>query len=256
MQGMTFFDSDILGADTTQIESLSKALLDGNVPGTNESGLSSLSDTALWNADPWNVWLIVACTISGMIILPQILHIAPIVWNCLWRTKGSYNIYISVPLWRERNLVALLCVVPFCLMVSRSHIFRLQAMEGMSDGMTTLLTIGICIGWLLVRLAMARLLAPRISSEEWKIAVSNPRNFFVMATMAMLVVTAIEMLAGWGLDVTARLSLLIIGLLYFMLLLRNLEILSRKYHHFKAFLYLCGLEGLTSALLITCILIF
>ena len=67
MQGMTIFDSDILGADTTQVESLSKALLDGNVPGTNESGLSSLSDTALWNADPWNVWLIVACTISGMI---------------------------------------------------------------------------------------------------------------------------------------------------------------------------------------------
>lgn len=251
---MSGFESDIFGVDSLQVGSLAEALLGGSSVDATTSVASSA--VPLWNTDPVNAWLVVAFTITGMITLPRLVHIAPMVWNCIWRTKGSYNIYVSVPLWRERNMVSLLCIVPFCLMVSRSRIFRLEAMEGMTEGQSTLLILGIFIGWLIVRAAVEKLLAPRNSSEDWKIAVSNPRNFFIAATMAMVAITALELITDWSLNVTGRLSLLIIGLLYSLLLLRNLEILSRKYHHFKAFLYLCALEGFTSALLITCTLIF
>lgn len=252
---MPGFEADIFGVDSLQVGSLADAL-QGGYAAADAAAAVAASGAPLWNTDPINVWLIVACTITGIITLPQLFHIAPMIWNCIWRTKGSYNIYVSVPLWRERNLVSLLCVVPFCLMASRGRLIHLQAMEGMTEGQTTLLIIGIFTGWLIIRAVVSKMITPRISSEDWKIAVSNPRNFFAAATLAMIVITALELLTGWPLNVTRKVSLLIIGLLYFVLLLRNLEILSRKYHHFKAFLYLCGLEGFTSALLITCTLIF
>lgn len=257
---MPVFESDIFGADTVAAGTLSEAFIGGEGAAHISSGIEDAAAeavrNALWSDDPVNRILIVISTISLLLVLPTIIRLFPLLWGGIFRLKPASRIFENVHLSRDRNLLALLCIVPFCIAVAKLKLYRLEIMDSMSEGMASLLIIGVFFTWMLARLIFDTAIAPRNISDGWKLSESIPLNFFIITTICLLVPAFAETILNLSENTLQTASYLIIGLLYLLMLLRRLEILSRKYHLFKAFLYLCGLEGLPSGLLITSTLIY
>ena len=200
--------------------------------------------------------LVAVSILLFLLALRSFLNVLPYLADNVLRARGSAALENSVRVSRDRNLVALVFLIPAILLIYRYRLFDPSFIRDLSPDFRLLAVAGAFIAFLLLRLLLARWLRPRRRFDDFQMAYRAGYTFFILLMMLALATVGILYLVGAD-DLTVKTFLLIeTGVTYLLYLLRRGQILSGSCNPLTTFLYLCGLELLPAALLVVPAVIF
>jgi hypothetical protein len=194
--------------------------------------------------------LVLISVLLGLLFLRNFLNVFPYLLDNFTRARGSAALEGSVRVSRDRNIVALVFIIPFILLVSRYRIYEPDFLVGRPDDIRLLVITGIFLCYLLLRYVLWFILQPHRYSDNYPMARKAAYTFFIMAGLVVLPTVGILSLFGVN-DLTVRTVILAeTGFIYLVYLIRKCQILSMVCGGLQVFLYLCALEVLPTGLLI------
>ena len=183
--------------------------------------------------------------------LRKIIGIFPSLVASLLRWKESVNLSNSVKLNRDRNLIALVMIVPFCLVVTASGIYSPSFLSSMSEDARFGIILGTFVTMLIFRSLLERFLAPkRRNAQTYKIAKESSYTFFILMTISMLALWGILCVFKTNAETAKDAMLWLSAVIYLIYILRKTQIFTSSCSIFTAFLYLCALEILPTGALV------
>ena len=183
--------------------------------------------------------------------LRRIIEIFPSLVASLLRWKESVNLSNSVKLNRDRNLIALVMIVPFCLVVSASGIYSPSFMSSMGEDARFGIILGIFVGMMIIRTLLEKFCAPkRRNSQTYRFAKEASYTFFILMTISMLILWGIMSILKIDAQTAKDAMLWLSAIIYLIFLLRKTQIFTSSCSIFTAFLYLCALEILPTGALV------
>ena len=192
-----------------------------------------------------------------IVIMKRFVGFLPIVSACMLWWKENVNIDASLKVRRDRNLVALSLILPFCLLATRLKLFYPDFLKDMSEAAALGITIAVFIGYMLIREGISYAIRPRrIGSNIWHAATTIEYTFFIPLVLTLLMVGGVMRLTPASVETTKVAMFWLSGAIYAMFLVRKLQIFTSNCNLFSAFLYLCALEILPTGVLITSAVIF
>ena len=183
--------------------------------------------------------------------LPDLFRLAPHLLYSFDRSRGAAALEHSLGMARTRNLVALACALPFCLMADRYALMRPGFWAQIPAQWSAPATLGLLVAFLLVRALFYLIWRPRrLNTEAYATLRHNLYNYFILLTGLMLVSVGILSLLHLP-DVVIRTVLWVeMAVFYLFALFRSGQFLSTFGMGFPTFLYLCGLEMIPAALMV------
>ena len=187
-------------------------------------------------------------TLLLIIFMRNFINILPYIIDSFTRARGSSDLEGSVRVSRDRNLIAMIFIIPFILLLYFYRIYDPSFLSGMGDNMRLLLIGAIFIAYLLLRRLLVVIFAPRRVNDNYAMAEKAAYTFFILAGMLVLPTFGILYLLGVN-DLTIKtVALAEISFVYLVFLLRKSQILSTFCSPLTVFLYLCALEFLPTGL--------
>lgn len=187
-------------------------------------------------------------TLLLIVFMRNIINILPYLIDSFTRARGSSDLEGSVRVSRDRNIIAIVFIIPFILILYFYRIYDPSFLSGMGDNMRLLLIGGIFIGYLLLRKLLVVIFAPRRVNDNYAMAEKAAYTFFILAGMLVLPTFGALYLFGVN-DLTIRtVALAEIAFVYLVFILRKSQILSTFCSPLTVFLYLCALEFLPTGL--------
>lgn len=200
--------------------------------------------------------LVILSILLGLLFLGNFLNVLPYLLDNFTRARGSVALEGSVRVSRDRNLVALILVIPFILLIDRYRVYDPAFLAGMGTDLRLLVVAGIFIGYLLLRYLLWWLLQPRRYSDSYPAARKVAYTFFIMAGLVVLPTVGVLSLLDVN-DLTVKTVILAeMGFIYLVFFLRKGQILSQVCGQLQVFLYLCALEVLPTGLLVASAYLF
>jgi hypothetical protein len=184
-------------------------------------------------------------------LLRRIIEIFPSLLASLIRWKESINLFNSVKLSRDRNMIALSMIVPFCLVVTASGIYSPTYMSTMSEDTRFGITFGVFIIYIVLRTLLERICLPkRRNAQMYRCACISAYTFFILLTILLLSLWGILSVFNADPSSSKDAMLWLSGGIYLIFLLRKTQIFASSCSIFTAFLYLCALEILPTGALV------
>ena len=195
--------------------------------------------------------------LTVIVMLKTIVGIIPSVMACTVWWKENLNIESSVKLGRDRDLSALVMIIPFCLTAFRFRLYNPSFMDAMPDNIRLWATLGIFTMYGLMRYSAGRLARPRrISAKTCTAAGKAAYTFFILLTLVLLAFGGVASFSGMSPATIKVVMLWLSALIYGLYILRKLQIFASSCSIFTAFLYLCALEFLPTGILVVSGMIF
>lgn len=193
----------------------------------------------------------------ALLLLKTMVGVFPSLIACLTRWKESVNLDASVQLSRNRDITSLALVIPFCLTVTRFRLYDPHFMVGLNDNGRLAVTIGILIGWMLLRTFLEHLLRPRKGNPKaYGTARKAAYTYLCILTLLLMLTGGIMAFVDAAPETIKTAMLWISATIYAVLLLRKTQILISSYSFFASFLYLCALEIIPTGALVASAIIF
>ena len=218
-------------------------------PGTVEAALTRVNTA--------ETILMIVFVVLAILFIKNFINILPYVLGSVTRQRMASEIEGSVRMTRDRNFVAAIFVIPFCLILNRYDIYSPAFLDSLGPGTRLLVVTAIFIAFLLVRLLIALLLrATRIRPNAYSSARRICYTIFI-AAMVLMLLTLGPLVLFRAPGSAIRIVLIVeMALSYLILLLRRIQILSPYCNPFSLFLYLCALELLPTGLYIASAVVF
>ena len=183
--------------------------------------------------------------------LRRLIGIFPSLLASLIRWKESVNLSNSVKLNRDRNMIALVMTVPFCLVVTASGMYSPAFLSSIGEDARFGITLGIFVFFLIIRALLEKLCAPkRRNNQTYKFAKESSYTFFILMTISMLVLWGILSVIKTEAETAKSAMLWLSAVIYLVYILRKTQIFTSSCSIFTAFLYLCALEILPTGALV------
>ena len=193
----------------------------------------------------------------ALLLLKTMVGVFPSLIACLTRWKESVNLDASVQLSRNRDITALALVIPFCLTVTRFHLYDPHFMVGFTDNGRLAVTIAILIGWMLLRTFLEHVFRPKKANPRaYGTARKAAYTFFSLLTLLLMLTGGTMAFVDAAPETIKTAMLWISATIYAVLLLRKTQILISSYSFFASFLYLCALEIIPTGALVASAIIF
>ena len=228
--------------------------------GTLEMSATPLDAMAVdlpWGEVLTNQVLAVIAVALLLVALPDFFRLLPDLLFSFDRSRGAAALEHSVSQARTRNLIALSCILPFCLAVDRYALWRPDFLTAVPAAWTAPAILGAAIVFLLFRELMYLLLRPRrLAGEEADTLHHAPYNYFILLTILVLATAGLLSLAGCGDAVVPRVLLWETAIVWLFAILRSGQFLAGHCNVFSTFLYLCGLEIVPVALVVAVVVFF
>ena len=184
-------------------------------------------------------------------LLRRTIEIFPSLLASLIRWKESINLFNSVKLSRDRNMIALSMIVPFCLVVTASGIYSPSYMSTMDEDTRFGITFGVFIIYIVLRTLLERICLPkRRNAQMYRCACISAYTFFILLTILLLSLWGILSVLNANPSSSKDAMLWLSGGIYLIFLLRKTQIFACSCSIFTAFLYLCALEILPTGALV------
>ena len=184
-------------------------------------------------------------------LLRRTIEIFPSLLASLIRWKESINLFNSVKLSRDRNMIALSMIVPFCLVVTASGIYSPSYMSTMDEDTRFGITFGVFIIYIVLRTLLERICLPkRRNAQMYRCACISAYTFFILLTILLLSLWGILSVLNANPSSSKDAMLWLSGGIYLIFLLRKTQISASTCSIFTAFLYLCALEILPTGALV------
>ena len=204
-----------------------------------------------WSSWPLNSWLIIISALLIAFNLVNFYRIGAHIVKGMTRWRWNNSIEASIQISRTRDTLALLMVIPACLVIGRYGIFSADAMQLCPEAWRTAAVLGVFFSWLILRFLISRTFAARLrSSGAFETAYKYDRTFFISLVIVNLAAVGICGVFGASDSVVRTCMELVSGIMYIAFIFNKGEILSSTFHPFTTFLYLCTLEFLPLGLLI------
>ena len=192
-----------------------------------------------------------------LITIRTFIGIVPSLLATVIRWKESLNLEASVKLSRDRNLVAICSVIPFCLIITLKDVYHPRFIDAFNNDARLWITIGIFCIFIAIRTLLEHMLKPRrILGKTYKAVVSVGYSFFIILTMLLVLLGGSFSLLGISEELTRNVILWLSAVTYLLYLIRKLQIFNSSYSFFAGILYLCALEILPTGVLVTSAVIF
>ena len=200
---------------------------------------------------PFTTALIILFVMLALLFLRNFLNVLPYLLDNFLRARGSAALEESVRVSRDRNIVALLLIIPFCLLLNRYRIYRPDFAGVFGENYRMLLVFGVFLVYLMLRLMMYFLLMPRRTrTDNYELSRKCCFTFFITMNLVMLPTTALMLLFGASDRALGVVLTVELAVIYAVMLWRRTQILGGSFSPLTVFLYLCGLELLPTGLLI------
>lgn len=202
---------------------------------------------------------ILAC-LAIFLLLINLLDLFRIVPHLLYsydRPHGASALEHNMGLARSRNLTSLCYLLPLCLVADRFALVRPHFFDAIPPQWTALATIGLLLGFLLVRASCHLLFrSRRMSGEEVSTLRHNIGNYIIL--LAVLMLTTVGLCAAFRIPDGIVRSILLweTAAVWLFFMVRSVQLLAAHVSGFSIFLYLCGLELFPAALLVTVVVLF
>ncbi len=210
--------------------------------------LPGLDSPAGWSELLPNRIAVVLSVILVLIFLKDIIRLAPSLLFALDRKRGGESLEYNVSISRMRNTVALIYVLPFCLLADRCAI-RHPAFLGPGPaewGFAAVL--GLMLIHFLLRMLSYRLMRPaKLSSEEYSTIRCGFYNYFIALVTVAAPLIGILIRLGVCDEAVQSVFLILTCLAFAFALSRTWQILRGGRSALTTILYLCGLEILPAA---------
>lgn len=200
--------------------------------------------------------LVTAFVILALLELRNFLHVAPFLWDSVFRARGSVALENNVRVARERNQLTLILMIPAILFIYRYRLYDVSFVQRLTDDWRLVAVAGVFLGYLLLRTVMYLFLKPRRRADNFRVAHRAGYTFFIL--LMLLAIAGVTILYFFRANDFIIKSFLYIlsGIAYLVFLIRKTQILSISCNPLLTFLYLCGLEILpTGALIATAVLL-
>lgn len=185
-----------------------------------------------------------------LLVLRSFLSVMPYLFDSILRARGSAALEHSVRVSRDRNLVAVVLVIPAILLAFRYRLYDPSFVRDLEPDLRLGVIGGVFIGYLVLRFLLYLWARPRRRYDEYQLAYRAGYTFFIMLMLLALVTVGVLYVLKVP-DLIVRTFLLAeAGLVYLVYLLRRGQILSISCNPLTTFLYLCGLELLPTAALV------
>ena len=192
-----------------------------------------------------------------LLLLKTFVEVFPSLMACLVRWKESVNLDASVMLSRDRDIMAVAMIMPFCLTAARFSLYSPSWTGDFGADDRLGITTGIIIAYILLRKGLEHAFRSRkISPKTYKTACKSSHTFFIILTLVLMTLGGV--LSFLDIDPTAIKSamLWVSAITYMLFLLRKVQIFNSSCSFFISFLYLCALEILPTGTLVVSALIF
>ncbi|MCR5004150.1 MAG: hypothetical protein K5984_07245 [Bacteroidales bacterium] len=235
--------------EATEILPVDEALRSGYI--VLDQAIGEPTRYSVWGSDPFMEVLIVAATIFTLLNIRNLITIFPLLIESLIHWRGCLNIESSVRTIRARDIVGASLILPFCLLCDYFDILTPSFKEGLSASLSILVTIGLFLLWLIVRILMTYIIQPsRRTRDTWTSAANSPNSFFILATLAIFIASSVMHLTGYDDYLIHKAIIIIITFFYAVSIIRKAQILGSAYGGLSIILYLCALEILPTGLLL------
>jgi hypothetical protein len=185
-------------------------------------------------------------------LLRRLVNIYPSLLACLIRWKESANLEMSVKLSRDRDILAIALIVPFCLTIYNFGIYSPSFMQGLSESAGIGIIFGIFFTYTLLRQVMYILFKSQKSRKSaYYTSNAAARTFFIILTLLLMAMGGIMSFIDIDKEVTKHAMIWVSGAIYLIFILRRAQIFASSYNFFTVFLYLCALEIIPTGVLVT-----
>ena len=192
-------------------------------------------------------------------VLPmrRFVGIFPSLMACIVRWKESVNLDASVQLSRDRDIMAIAMVMPFCLTAGKFDFYSpVWTGQFGADGKLGI-TIGVFIGYILLRKGLEHVLRPKkMNPKTYRTACKSSHTFFIILTLTLMAMGSVMSFIDVAPMEIKNAMLWVSGATYAVFLLRKTQIFTSSCSFFSGFLYLCALEILPTGALVASALIF
>ena len=185
-----------------------------------------------------------------LLVLRSFLSVLPYLSDSIRRARGSAALENSVRVSRDRNLVAVVFVIPAILLMFRYRLYDPSFVADLEPDLRLGLIGAVFVGYLVLRFLLYLWARPRRRYDNYQLAYRAGYTFFILLMLLALVTVGILYVLKVP-DLIVRTFLLAeSGFVYLVYLLRRGQILSLSCNPLTTFLYLCGLELLPTAALV------
>jgi hypothetical protein len=193
----------------------------------------------------------VAFAVISILYIKRIAGLLPSLMACLFRSKETINLEDSVKLRRDKNAMAALMVVPFVLCMTSMEIWNPSFLQDMSIEIRFLILLGIFLFYHLFRIGVFHIIRPeRLSNRNYGILNGIGYTFFLTSTFVILASSGICALFDVETELIKTIIYYVLGLTYFVFLIRKTQIFVKSCPVFSSILYLCALEILPTGILV------
>ncbi len=210
--------------------------------------------------DTEQITLTVAVGVSMLAFLPvlsRFVNLFPEIWTGLFRTSTCIRIEDSKKVQRSRDLVFWLSLPAFVTLVWKCGLYAPQWMAGLSAPLNLAAVAGIMSAYGLLRTFLSHIMPfRRFSQKVRETAIFCPRNFSLILLSILFPAAAILGICGLPGDISRIITLCLTGVSYLLFLVRRFQIFVFDSNYLRAILYLCALEILPTALLVTSAAVF
>ena len=196
------------------------------------------------------VGLVVACLVAFIVFLPRFLSVMPLLFDSLFRARGSVALESSVRSSSDRRLLAFLLTIPAILLIFTYRLYNPGFLQDLAPDARLGVIAGVFLGFLLLRYVIYRLLMPRRRRDFYILAHNTSLTYFILLALLLLVSVGLLELCGVSGEVIARVLYIETAVIYTVFFFRRAQILALSCNHLRTFLYLCGLEILPCAALV------
>lgn len=193
------------------------------------------------------VVLTVAFILAAILFLPRFLSLVPLLFDSLFRARGSMSLENSVRASNDRLLVALILLLPAALLTYRYRLYDAAFLRDWADNERLLAIMGVILAYALLRLLLYVLLKPRRNNDFYRLSRRTGYTYFILMMLVALVSVGILALLGCEERVIRNVLYVLLLVFYTSFLMRRTQILALSCNPLRTFLYLCGLEILPTA---------
>ncbi len=195
--------------------------------------------------------------LTTLLLMRQLVNILPSLLACLARGKENINLESSVKLSRDRNLLALAMIVPFCLMAFRYRLYCPKFLEGMSSEGFLGSCFGVFFAYILLRFMLTHIFRPnKMPKKVYEAASKASFSFFIIYVLILLALIALLGVIDVPETDIRNAMLWVSAVIYLLFLVRKIQIFSTSCSVFAGFLYLCALEMIPTGILVVSAIIF
>ena len=210
----------------------------------------------------WNAFLtnrILSC-VAVLLLLLNLLDFFRILPHLVYsydRPQGAAALEHNMGLARSRNLTAFCFLLPICLIADRFALVRPQLFDTIPPQWTALVTAGFLLAALLVREICYLLFRPRrLTGEEVSTLRHNIGNYIILLSVLMILTAGVCVVFHVPDGIARSILLWETAAVWLFHMVRSLQLLAAHVSGFSIFLYLCGLELIPAALLVTVVVLF